>query len=44
MKYSVPDRMTMVMKKDAWECVSDPSKTARELLTTVLGDEPYQVW
>lgn len=43
-KYSVPDRMTMVMKKDAWECVSDPSKTARELLTTVLGDEPYQVW
>ena len=42
--YNTNDRMTMVIEKDKWECVSDPSKTARELLTKAYGDEPYPVW
>ena len=42
--YNTTDRMTMVMEKDKWECVSDPSKTARELLEKAYGDEPYHVW
>lgn len=43
-KYDTRDRTTMVIQKDKWECVSDPSKTPRELLTRAYGDEPYQVW
>ena len=42
--YNTSDRQTMVIEKDKWECVSDPSKTARELLTKAYGDEPYSVW
>ena len=43
-KYETKDRQTMVIEKDKWECVSDPSKKARELLEKAYGDEPYQVW
>ena len=42
--YETKDRMTMVIEKDKWECVSDPSKTPRELLEKAYGDEPYHVW
>ncbi len=42
--YNTTDRMTMVIEKDKWECVSDPSKTARELLEKAYGDEPYHIW
>ena len=42
--YNTDSRDTMVIEKDAWECVSDPSKTARELLEKAYGDEPYHVW
>ena len=42
--YNTTDRMTMVIEKDKWECVSDPSKIARELLTKAYGDEPYHIW
>lgn len=42
--YNTSDRQTMVIEKDKWECVSDPSKTARELLEKAYGDEPYPVW
>ncbi len=42
--YKTKDRMTMVIEKDKWECVSDPSKKARELLTRAYGDEPYPIW
>ena len=37
-------RDTMVIEKDKWECVSDPSKKARELLEIAYGDEPYHLW
>ena len=30
--YNADTRDTMVIEKDKWECVSDPSKPARELL------------
>lgn len=43
-KYNTEDRQTMVIEKDKWECVSDPSKEPRELLEKVYGDEPYLVW
>ena len=43
-KYDSETRDTMVIEKDKWECVSDPSKTARELLEKAYGDEPYPVW
>ncbi|MGX8773467.1 MAG: carboxylesterase/lipase family protein [Bacillota bacterium] len=42
--YNTGDRMTMVIEKDKWECVSDPSKTARELMEKAYGDEPYHIW
>ena len=42
--YETKDRMTMVIEKDKWECVSDPSKNPRELLEKAYGDEPYHVW
>lgn len=42
--YETSDRQTMVIEKDKWECVSDPSKTAREFLEKAYGDEPYHVW
>jgi len=42
--YDTDARYTMVIAKDGWECVSDPSKTARELLEKAYGDEPYHVW
>ena len=43
-KYTTATKDTMVIEKDKWECVSDPSKTARELLEKAYGDEPYHVW
>ena len=43
-EYDAATRDTMVIEKDAWECVPDPSKTTRELLETAYGDEPYRVW
>ena len=43
-KYNTGTKDTMVIEKDKWECVSDPSKTARELLEKAYGDEPYHVW
>ena len=42
--YDTKDRMTMVIDLDKWECVSDPSKKARELLEKAYGDEPYHIW
>jgi hypothetical protein len=44
LKYDTTDRYTMVINKDKWECVSDPSKEAREFMTKVYGDEPYSLW
>ena len=43
-KYNTGTRDTMVIEKDKWKCVSDPSKKARELLKKAYGDEPYYVW
>ena len=43
-KYNTDTRDTMVIDKGKWECVSDPSKIARELLEKAYGDEPYHVW
>ena len=43
-KYDAKERMTMVMEKDKWECVSDPSKKARQLMTKVYKDVPYSLW
>ena len=42
--YNTDTRDTMVIEKDKWECVPDPSKIARELLKKAYGDEPYHVW
>lgn len=42
--YNTDTRDTMVINKDKWECVSDPSKKSRELLEKVFGDEPYLIW
>ena len=42
--YNTEERQTMVIEKDGWKCESDPSKTARELLTRAYGDKPYHVW
>ena len=43
-KYDSTDRYTMVIEKDGWECVSDPSKEAREFMTRIYGDEPLSLW
>lgn len=43
-RYNTYDRNTMVMEKDGWKMVSDPSKKAREYLTRAYGYKPYQVW
>ena len=43
-KYETGERQTMVIEKDKWECLSDPSKEARQLLERAYGDEPYPVW
>ena len=43
-KYKTAERDTMVIEKDKWSCISDPSKTARELLWKAFKDEPYHVW
>lgn len=43
-QYNTATRETMVIGKDKWECVSDPVKTARELLEKAFGDKPYRVW
>lgn len=43
-KYNTAERDTMVIEKDKWESVSDPSKTARELLWKAFKDQPYHVW
>ena len=42
--YNTSTRDTMVIEKDKWECVSDPSKTPREILERAYGDKPYHVW
>ena len=44
LKYDATDRNTMVIDKDAWECVPDPSKEAREYMTKIYGDEPLSLW
>ena len=43
-KYNTDTRDTMVIEKDKWKCVSDPSKKARELLKKAYGNKPYHVW
>lgn len=43
-KYNTDTRDTMVIEKDKWECVSDPSKKSRELIKKAFGDRPYYVW
>ena len=43
-KYNTGTRDTMVIEKDKWECVSDPSKKTRELLKKAYGNKPYYVW
>lgn len=43
-KYDSTDRNTMVIEKDGWSMQSDPSKTARELLTKAFGDKPFHLW
>ena len=43
-QYNTDTRDTMVIDQDKWECVSDPSKTARELLEKAFGNEPYHLW
>lgn len=42
--YDTAARDTMVIQTGKWECVSDPSKTPRELLKKAYGDHPYHVW
>ena len=42
--YDTATRDTMVIQTGRWECVSDPSKTPRELLEKAFGDNPYHVW
>lgn len=42
--YKTDVRDTMVIERDGWECVPDPSKAARELLVRAFGDDPYHVW
>lgn len=42
--YESGRRSTMVIEKDQWTCVPDPSAATRELLTTAYGEEPYPVW
>ena len=42
--YGSKVRQTMVIEKDKWECMPDPSKIPRKLLTKVYGDEPYSIW
>ena len=42
--YNTETRDTMVIEKDKWECVSDPSKKERELLKKAYGNDIYHVW
>lgn len=42
--YNTDTRDTMVIGLEKWECVSDPSKIARELLKKAYGDAPYHIW
>ena len=42
--YKSCDRQTMVIEKEKWQCFSDPSKTARQLLEIAYGDNPYHIW
>ena len=42
--YDTATRDTMVIQTGRWKCVSDPSKTPRELLEKAFGDNPYHVW
>ncbi len=42
--YDSDARDTMVIDADGWSCVSDPSKTARQLLEQAYGDNPFHVW
>jgi len=43
-KYNTAERDIMVIEKDKWDCIPDPSNTARELLWKAFKDEPYHVW
>ena len=42
--YHSDTRETLVIGKDEWTCVQDPSKTPRKLLEKAFGDNPYRVW
>lgn len=42
--YNTGTRDTMVIGREKWKCVSDPSKIERELLEKAYGDAPYHVW
>ena len=42
--YNTKTRDMVVIEKGTWECVSDPTQTARELLAKAYGDKPYHVW
>lgn len=42
--YDTSTRDTLVIQPGPWKCVSDPSKTPRELLEKAFGDTPYHVW
>lgn len=43
-KYDADNRETMVIEKDGWKCEPDPSKTAREYMSRIYGDEPLSLW
>ncbi len=51
-KYDTTNRNTMTINLDGWKLVSDPSKTARELMKTIYPDRPvsydglyeYNIW
>lgn len=42
--YNTSTRDTLIIEKGAWECASDPSKIARELLQKAYPGEPFHVW
>ena len=43
-KYNTDTRETMVIEKDKWECIPNPSKFERELLEKAYKDEPFHIW
>ena len=42
--YDSEARDTMVIGRDAWECISDPCATQRQLLEVAYPGEPFHVW